>query len=141
MSQSRPRLCITILGDFNLSAISSQYNSCGSLLPIAFRSTISPTSRKLLAAYCTAGLRQPIGIVNENFRRLDLCFVTEELRSVSMVIQAPSSHMKACRYHSPVLLKIGIGPQKSFHDGFENVFYDIRYTDFNGLNRFFSHVD
>ncbi|XP_053698516.1 uncharacterized protein LOC128745465 [Sabethes cyaneus] len=139
--QLKPRDKIVILGDFNLSAISWQRNSHGSLFPIASRSSIGTAPRKLLDTYSTAGLKQMNGIENENHRTLDLCFVSDELCVDCTVTEAPVPLVKICRHHSPLLTQLKIRPQQRFRDTSESLSYEFSKTNFNGMNDFLGHVD
>ncbi|XP_055622497.1 uncharacterized protein LOC129766068 [Toxorhynchites rutilus septentrionalis] len=140
ISQMGPRDNIIIIGDYNMGTISWQHNSVGSLYPINSRSSVGLTSRKLLDAYCTAGLKQMSGIGNENNRLLDLCFVSQELCQDVRVMQAPSPLVKICRHHPPILTELKICPQQRFCVTTESVFYDFSKADFDGMNDFFLRV-
>ncbi|XP_055645123.1 uncharacterized protein LOC129780919 [Toxorhynchites rutilus septentrionalis] len=141
VSQLEPRYNIMIRGNFNLSSISWQHNSHGFLYPVSSQSSICLTSQELLDSYCTAGLRQMIGIKNENDRILDLCFFNEELCEHCTVMQGPSPLVKIVRHHPPILVNLNLKPFRQFHDASESVSYDFSKTDFTAMNNFLAQIE
>ena len=140
ISQLQPRDKIVILGDFNLSAITWHRGSLGTLFPLTSQSSIGSAARKLLDAYCTAGLKQMSQVENESNRMLDLCFVSEDVCENCTIMEAPSPLVKMCRHHPPVLTKLVISTLRCFHDTSESVSYDFRRANFSGMNDFLASV-
>ncbi|XP_062701125.1 uncharacterized protein LOC134285094 [Aedes albopictus] len=141
VSQMGPRDNFAILGDFNLSSIAWQCSSFGFYFPCISRSSMGQPSRDLLDAYSTAGLRQMVGVENENNRSLDLCFVSEELGVNCSVMQAPAPLVKQVRHHPPLLLNLKMNPCRSFQDTSESVSYDFSRANFAEMNDFLSQLD
>ncbi|XP_062715023.1 uncharacterized protein LOC115256208 [Aedes albopictus] len=141
VSQMKPKDNVVILGDFNLSSIAWQCSSVGFFFPCTTRSSMGQTSRELLDAYSTAGLRQMVGVKNENNRSLDLCFVSEELGVNCSVMQAPDPLVKIGRHHPPLLLNLEVNPYRCFHETSESIAYDFSRANFEEMNNFLERVD
>ncbi|XP_062703885.1 uncharacterized protein LOC134286296 [Aedes albopictus] len=141
VSQLEPKDNVVILGDFNLSSIAWQCSSFGFFFPCTTRSSMGQTSRELLDAYSTAGLRQMVGVKNENNRSLDLFFVSEELGVNCSVLHAPAPLVKICRHHPPLLMCLEASPSRTFHDTSESVSYDFSRANFGDMNDFLERVN
>ncbi|XP_062713911.1 uncharacterized protein LOC134290735 [Aedes albopictus] len=141
VSQLEPKDNVVILGDFNLSSIAWQCSSFGFFFPCTTRSSMGQTSRELLDAYSTAGLRQMVGVKNENNRSLDLFFVSEELGVNCSVMHAPAPLVKICRHHPPLLMCLEASPSRTFHDTSESVSYDFSRANFGEMNVFLERVN
>ncbi|XP_062710811.1 uncharacterized protein LOC134288896 [Aedes albopictus] len=141
VSQMAPRDNVVILGDFNMSTISWQRDPRGAFFPCSSRSSLGEPSRELLDAYCTAGLKQMVGVENENNRSLDLCFVSNELTVDCMVTQAPAPLVKIERHHLPLLINLEKKPHRCFHDTSESITYDFSRAKFDEMDGFLARVD
>lgn len=141
VSQLKARDSIVVLGDFNMSGITWQQNSFGSLFPNISRSTIDQISRNLLDGYCTAGLVQKCGVLNENNRLLDLCFVSKDISNEITVIQAPSPLVKSSNHHPPLHVIFNKVPEYSFIEANQNTCYAFKKANFEGMIDFLSNVD
>lgn len=132
---------IVILGDFNLSGTCWQSDSLGSFYPNTSLSSMHSVSRKLLDAYCTAGLRQMNGVHNEHNRLLDLCFVSEEMCSESSITQAPSPLVKLNRHHVPIHMIFTKYSVPQLCDTNESIYYNFKNANFDCMNDFLSRVN
>ena len=67
--------------------------------------------------------------------------VSANLSEEYTVMKAPSSLVKICRHHPPVLMKLNIIPQQSFRGTSESVSYDFKKANFVGMNDFLARVE
>lgn len=132
---------IIILGDFNLRAVTWLRDSSGTYFPDASRSSISSASLALLDAYSTAGLRQINSVHNDNNRILDLCFISEDLRTDCSATRAPSPLVKDIQHHPPLLVALNNGPRPRFVEPMDRVSYDFGRGDFDSMNEFLQNLD
>lgn len=139
--QLRARDNILVLGDFNLSGIVWQRNLHGCFHPNTSQSLICQASRNLLDAYNIASLKQMCGIQNENNRILDLCFVSNEVCTDTLVAQAPLPLVKNNMHHSPLLITLKISPQYNFTSTSETLSYDFKKVNFVSMIDFLVHID
>lgn len=140
-SQLRAKDNMLILGDFNLSGVVWQQNSYDVLFPDPSRSLVSLASRNLLDGYNTAGLRQICNINNANDRMLDLCFVSDEIRVDTIVTRAPLPLVKNSPHHPALLVMLKETPQYSFNPTSDDLSYDFRRANFDGMSEFLNHID
>lgn len=142
VAQMSARDSIVIFGDFNLRDIVWQKKADGSHYIVASCSSINLTSGNLLDAYSTANMLQMNGITNQNGRTLDLCFVTQDISTVSDVIQAPTSLVKVCRHHPPLQLSLQVNVPPTFDNGSANsVYFDFEKGDYEAMNSFLTTVN
>lgn len=83
-SKMKPKDCICVLGDFNLSCLKWIPDNFGRLFVDVSRSTVNPLTARLLDDHHLANLVQHNNIVNENNALLDLCFVTNDVMSLEL---------------------------------------------------------
>lgn len=132
---------ILIVGDFNLPCITWTSTPTGYLYPDYCRSNASSLTAELLDGYCTAGLVQRNGSLNENGRLLDLCFHSPANNHHCIVNTAPSALVKSSRYHPELLVSLPNVAPVLYRDSIEPVSYDYGKADYHAMNQFLERIN
>lgn len=81
------------------------------------------------------------GILNDNNRILELCFISSEMVHNTSVTQAPTPLVKLCRHHPPLQVFLLVSPPLAFTPIAESFYYDYRRANFLAMNRFFLAIN